>query len=51
MEEFLVKINSLIWGAPMIILILGIGIILTIGCRMIQIRRLPLALKYMSMAE
>jgi AGCS family alanine or glycine:cation symporter len=47
MEEFLVKINSLIWGAPMIILILGIGIILTIGCRMIQIRRLPLALKYM----
>ena len=31
MEEFLVKINSLIWGAPMIILILGIGIILTVG--------------------
>ncbi|MDU5333691.1 alanine/glycine:cation symporter family protein [Enterococcus sp.] len=47
MEEFLVKINSLIWGAPMIILILGIGIILTVGCRAIQIRRLPLALKYM----
>ena len=47
MEEFLVKTNSLIWGAPMIVLILGIGIILTVGCRAIQIRRLPLALKYM----
>lgn len=47
MGEILAKINSLIWGAPMIFLILGIGIVLTIGCRVIQIRRLPLALKYM----
>ncbi|GCF95631.1 putative transporter [Enterococcus florum] len=47
MDSFLTKLNSVIWGAPMILLILGIGIILTIGCRAIQIRRLPLALKYM----
>ncbi|MGM0215964.1 alanine/glycine:cation symporter family protein [Enterococcus sp. AZ109] len=47
MDAFLSDINSIIWGAPMILLILGIGIVLTIGCRGIQIRRLPLALKYM----
>ncbi len=47
MNDFLLDINSIIWGAPMILLILGIGIVLTVGCRGIQIRRLPLALKYM----
>jgi AGCS family alanine or glycine:cation symporter len=47
MGDILLKINSVIWGAPMILLILGIGIILTVGCRAIQIRRLPLSLKYM----
>ncbi|MBO1308777.1 alanine:cation symporter family protein [Enterococcus sp. 669A] len=47
MNDFLLDINSIIWGAPMILLILGIGVALTIGCRGIQIRRLPLALKYM----
>ncbi len=47
MDAFLTRINSLIWGAPMILLILGVGIILTIGSRGIQIRKLPLALKYM----
>ena len=31
MGDILSKINSLIWGAPMIVLILGIGIILTVG--------------------
>lgn len=47
MGDFLLNLNSLIWGAPMILLILGIGILLTVGCRMIQLRKLPLALKYM----
>ncbi|MGG5332948.1 alanine/glycine:cation symporter family protein [Enterococcus sp. AZ163] len=47
MDAFLTNFNSIIWGAPMIFLILGIGIVLTVGCRGIQIRRLPLALKYM----
>lgn len=47
MDEMLVKINSLVWGAPLILLILGIGLVLTVGSRLIQIRRLPLALKYM----
>lgn len=47
MDAFLTRINSLIWGAPMILPILGVGIILTIGSRGIQIRKLPLALKYM----
>lgn len=47
MDAFLTNFNSIIWGAPMIFLILGIGVVLTVGCRGIQIRRLPLALKYM----
>lgn len=47
MDAFLTKINSLIWGAPMILLILGVGILLTFGTKLIQIKKLPLALKYM----
>ncbi|MGO2637907.1 MAG: alanine:cation symporter family protein, partial [Enterococcus viikkiensis] len=47
MDGFLSNLNSLIWGAPMILLILGIGILLTVGCRMIQLRKLPLASKCM----
>ncbi|WP_407857404.1 alanine/glycine:cation symporter family protein [Enterococcus hailinensis] len=47
MASLLSKINSFVWGAPLILLILGIGIILTIGTKTIQLRRLPLALKYM----
>lgn len=51
MENFLSKLSALIWGAPMILLILGVGITLTVGCRLIQIRKLPLALKFMLQNE
>lgn len=47
MHDILLRMNSLIWGAPMILSILIIGVILTFGCRFIQIRHLPLSLKYM----
>lgn len=47
MDQWLTKLNDLIWGAPMILLILGIGVVLTAGLRLIQVRRLPLALRYM----
>ena len=47
MNKWLTTLNDLIWGAPMILMILGIGILLTAGLRLIQLRRLPLALRYM----
>ncbi len=45
-EGFLEKINSLVWGAPLLILLVGTGIYLTIKLGLLQIFKLPLALKY-----
>lgn len=49
MENFallLGQINSFIWGPPLLILLVGTGIYLTFGLGLIQVVRLPLALKY-----
>lgn len=46
-NEMLAKIDDIIWGVPMIVFIMGCGIILTIRLGGVQIRRLGLALKYM----
>ena len=42
----LTKINDLVWGVPMIVLILSVGILLTIRLKGIQITKLPLAIKH-----
>lgn len=47
LTNFLVKVNDLVWGTPLIILILAGGIFLTLRLGFTQIRKLPLALKYM----
>ncbi|MDR0922271.1 MAG: sodium:alanine symporter family protein [Lactobacillales bacterium] len=47
MTDFLVKMDDLVWGLPLIFIIMGVGLYLTIGLKGLQIRRLPLALKYM----
>ena len=39
-------IDSFIWGPPLLILLVGTGIYLTIRLKLLQIFRLPLALKY-----
>ena len=39
------KIDDFVWGFPMIILILSVGILLTIRLRGLQITKLPLAIK------
>lgn len=44
-NEFLTKVNDLVWGLPLIILILTTGIFLTIRLKGIQITKLPLAIK------
>ena len=40
------KIDDLVWGIPLIVLILSVGIFLTIRLRGLQIAKLPLAVKH-----
>ncbi len=44
--EVLTRIDSFVWGPPLLILLVGTGIFLTLRLGLIQIFRLPLALKY-----
>ncbi len=44
--EFLVSIDGLVWGPPLLILLVGTGIFLTLRLGLIQVFKLPLALKY-----
>lgn len=41
------KIDSFVWGPPLLILLVGTGIYLTLRLGFLQIIRLPLALKYL----
>ena len=46
MALILSKISEFLWGIPLIVLILGCGIFLTIKLKGIQIKKLGLALRY-----
>ena len=46
MKEVLESINNLIRGPPLLILLVGTGIYLTIRLKLLQVFKLPLALKY-----
>ena len=45
--NFLVKLDNIVWGVPLMVLILLGGILLTVRLGILQVRRLPLALKWM----
>ena len=45
--EFLKAAENIAWGVPMLCLIMGTGILLTIRLKGLQLRKLGLALKYM----
>ena len=45
------KIDSIVWGAPLLILLVGTGIYLTVRLGFLQIRKLPLAFKYLFSKE
>ena len=45
-RSVLESINNLIWGPPLLILLVGTGIYLTIRLKLLQVFKLPLALKY-----
>ena len=46
-SDILTKIDSFVWGPPLMAIILAGGIMLTVRLGLLQVRRLPLALKYM----
>lgn len=47
LNSILEQIHDYVWGVPLIVLIISTGIFLTVRMRGLQIRRLPLALRYM----
>lgn len=47
MNKFLTNVDDFVWGPPLMVLILTGGILLTIRLGVVQIRKLPLALKWM----
>ncbi len=46
-NEILVKIDDFVWGVPLMVLIMAGGLLLTSRLGLLQVRRLPLALKWM----
>ena len=50
-QSILNTINSIVWGPPLLILLVGTGIYLTWRLKLLQIVRLPLAFKYVFSKE
>lgn len=46
-NDIIKQIDNWVWGIPLIVLILAVGIYLTVRLGGLQLRRLPLALKFM----
>ena len=46
-NNFLVTVDDFVWGVPLMVLILSGGLLLTVRLGILQIRKLPLALKWM----
>ena len=46
-NDFIIWLDNAVWGVPLIVLILSVGIFLTIRLRLLQVKHLPKALKYM----
>ena len=46
-NDFLSTVDNLVWGVPLMVLILAGGLVLTVRLRLLQVRKLPLALKWM----
>ena len=46
-QQVLEKIDSFVWGIPLIVMIISVGIYLTVRLRLLQVFHLPKALKFM----
>ncbi len=44
MTELISTLNGIVWGPPMLVLLLGTGLYLTLGLRLMPVRKIPLAL-------
>ncbi len=51
LNQVLKSIDDFVWGVPLIVLILAVGVFMTIRLKGLQIRKLPLAVKYMFAKE
>lgn len=47
LTQILDKIDSIVWGPPLLILLVGTGIYLTVRLGLLQVFKLPLAIKYL----
>ena len=47
LNDIIVAIDDIVWGIPLIVLLMAVGILLTVRLRFLQVRRLPRALKFM----
>ncbi|MEE4144414.1 MAG: sodium:alanine symporter family protein [Halieaceae bacterium] len=45
MAELIIAINGLAWGPPMLVLLLGTGLYLSVGLRFMTLRKIPVALR------
>lgn len=50
-NSLLSKIDDIVWGVPLMVLILSGGVLLTLRVKCLQVSRLPLALKWMFQNE
>ena len=46
-NDFLSTVDNLVWGVPLMVLILAGGLLLTVRLGLLQVRKLPLSLKWM----
>ncbi len=46
-SDFLTKVDDIVWGVPLMVLIMAGGLLLTVRLGLLQVRKLPLALKWM----
>ena len=47
LSQILNAVDSFIWGPPLLVLLMGTGIYLTVGLGLLQVTKLPLALKFL----
>ena len=46
-NQILTDIDNFVWGVPLMVLIIAVGLMLTFGTKLIQVFHLPKAIKYM----
>ena len=46
--ELLSQINSIVWGAPMLVILFGVGLYLTVGLKFMPIKKIGYGFKQLS---